>query len=292
MMTRAVVALGSVILLAGVGCRADDNGDVRAGEGPGEASTGSRYSGTFTVLESTEHGPQLCSGVAESYPPQCSGPDIVGWDWEDAADAESASGTTWGSYEVTGTWDGERLTLTEPPGPPRHETGDDVDFTSPCPEPPGGWAVVDPATTNRQALDAADGAARARPDFAGLWVDQSINPASSDDLDDPSDEAAMNDPTKLVLNVRVTGDTAAAERDLRSVWGGALCVSSAERTSAELASIQQEIDASGDAQGSYVDEVNGTVEITVFVDDGRQADYDERYGSDTVVVTPLLQPVD
>ncbi|MGH8829004.1 MAG: hypothetical protein ACRDVZ_15690, partial [Jiangellaceae bacterium] len=49
------------------------------------------YDGRFrtyaTVLESPEHGPQLCHGVAESLPPQCGGPDIAGWDWS-AVEAE------------------------------------------------------------------------------------------------------------------------------------------------------------------------------------------------------------
>ncbi|WP_406673857.1 hypothetical protein WBK31_35795 [Nonomuraea sp. N2-4H] len=71
---------------------------------------------SVTVLESPEHGPQLCSTVAESLPPQCSGPDVVGWDWSKVRH-ESHGGTTWGQYRVVGTWDGAKLTLTEPPGP-------------------------------------------------------------------------------------------------------------------------------------------------------------------------------
>jgi hypothetical protein len=33
-------------------------------------------------------------------------------------------------------------------------------------------------------------------------------------------------------------------------------------------------------------------EVTVFVDDGRQADYDEHYGPGAAAVTALLQPID
>jgi hypothetical protein len=51
----------------------------------------------------------------ESYPPQCSGPDILGWDWAAVDGEESASGVTWGAYAVQGTWDGERFTVTQPP---------------------------------------------------------------------------------------------------------------------------------------------------------------------------------
>jgi len=35
------------------------------------------------VLEAPGAGPPLClSGVQESYPTRCSGPVVVGWDWD------------------------------------------------------------------------------------------------------------------------------------------------------------------------------------------------------------------
>jgi hypothetical protein len=50
--------------------------------------------------------------VLESYPPQCSGPELIGWDW-DAVDGEKTSGkATFGTYAVSGSWDGTRLTVT------------------------------------------------------------------------------------------------------------------------------------------------------------------------------------
>src|SRR5690606_13734483 len=64
------------------------------------------YRVSGTVLESPEHGPQLCHAVMTSLPPQCGGIDLVGWDWGAVEGEESVSGTTWGSYQVTGTWDG------------------------------------------------------------------------------------------------------------------------------------------------------------------------------------------
>jgi hypothetical protein len=37
-----------------------------------------------TVLQEGDGPPELClGGVAESFPPQCGGPEIAGWDWED-----------------------------------------------------------------------------------------------------------------------------------------------------------------------------------------------------------------
>ncbi|WP_275002685.1 hypothetical protein [Promicromonospora iranensis] len=70
-----------------------------------------------TVLQEGDGPPELClGGVAESFPPQCGGPEIAGWDW-DAVDADSAQGTTWGEYTVEGTWDGEIFHLTEATAP-------------------------------------------------------------------------------------------------------------------------------------------------------------------------------
>lgn len=53
----------------------------------------------------------------ESYPPQCSGPEIANWDWAVAEQAETASGVTWGAYAVTGTWNGTVFTRTGSPIP-------------------------------------------------------------------------------------------------------------------------------------------------------------------------------
>ena len=68
-----------------------------------------------TVLEA-DGGPELCLGpIAESYPPQCSGPPVVGWDWSAVDGEETASGVTWGAYAVWGAWDGETFTVTQEP---------------------------------------------------------------------------------------------------------------------------------------------------------------------------------
>ena len=72
--------------------------------------------GVGTVLANDGEDPRLCLGpVAESYPPQCGGPPVVGWDWAAVEGEESASGVTWGGYAVQGTWDGTVFTLTQPP---------------------------------------------------------------------------------------------------------------------------------------------------------------------------------
>lgn len=66
-----------------------------------------------TVLQAGDAAPQLCLGaIAESYPPQCSGIELIGWDWDSADGQETASDVTWGTYAVWGNWDGTALTVT------------------------------------------------------------------------------------------------------------------------------------------------------------------------------------
>lgn len=58
---------------------------------------------------------ELCLGpVAESYPPQCSGPAITNWDWsEHRGMFEQQGEVRWGTFAVTGTWDGTSFTVDE-----------------------------------------------------------------------------------------------------------------------------------------------------------------------------------
>jgi hypothetical protein len=125
--SRALTALGAALVggalaLALSGCA---NGaapaDSAGGDAPPTVPTANAAApgevvGQGTVIQTDEEGVMLCLGaVAESYPPQCSGPEVVGWDWEQAGGSESASGVSWGTYAVYGTWDGTALTVTQPP---------------------------------------------------------------------------------------------------------------------------------------------------------------------------------
>lgn len=249
--------------------------------------------GVGMVLEQ-DAGPRLCLGVVrQSYPPQCSGLPIAGWDWSAAPASTSASGVRWGEYTVIGTFDGSTFTLTRParvrddsrrPRPPALP-----DFRTPCPVPPGGWKVIDPAKATQAALDATLAAAESIPGYAGSWLDQSINPVDPAKAPEP-----MNDPTKLVLNVRVVGDVGAAEQRLRQTWGGALCVTTASLTSARLLEIQRELLARSGEVGllsSGSSPVANRVDIEVLFDDGRlQRELDTTYGRGAVLVTSTLQP--
>ncbi len=245
------------------------------------ASYGGRFQTIGTVLETPEHGPQLCYSVADSYPPQCGGPDVVDWDWS-AVEAESASGTTWGTYRITGTWDAMTFALTEPavaesgtsyPEPER--------LGIPCPEPAGGWQPVDAERSGQADLDAADQRASNSSGFAGDRVDQ----LGSYD----------NDPADLVYIVHTTGDARALEADLRAVWGGSLCVVGGVRfTEAEQLSMSEALrEEPGALWGGSPDGIGERVDLTVYVATvQRQASLDERYGIGIVRQIALFEPLD
>jgi hypothetical protein len=85
--------------------RPDRPTDVPAA--PGSVTT----RGIATVMDTGS--PELCLGpVAESWPPQCGGPPIEGWDWADHRGMfESQQDTRWGEFVVAGTWDGATFTF-------------------------------------------------------------------------------------------------------------------------------------------------------------------------------------
>ncbi|TDC49028.1 hypothetical protein E1212_19425 [Jiangella ureilytica] len=272
-----VAAPVAALLLAACG---DEEAPVSASpsDAPSSDDSGRLYTGIFTVLENAEHGPQLCTAVASSLPPQCGGPDVAGWNWDEAPDAETVDGVTWGFYSVTGTWDGTTLTLTEPPlagAATSPMVPDDAlpDFTTPCEPPPGGWAVVDPATATDAGQASIGAYTGAQADWAGTWIDTSVEPA--------------------VLNVRFTGDLERHEAELRSMWGGPLCVSAAERSMRELTAIQEELVGSVPHLTSVGPEATANVVLLdVFVDDGLQEQLDQQYGPGVVRVSAALRPAE
>ena len=172
--------------------------------------------GLVTVLDDGD-GPELCTFVAESMPPQCSGTPMAGWDWAAHPEHEDQSGTKWGSFALTGTFDGTTFTVTEATPAALYDPMSEApepEFQTPCPAPAEGWGVVDPATTDQESMDATFAAASALPGYGG--VDRPARP--------PRREGRV-EPTKLIINVAVTKDVAGAEAKLRETWGGALCVS-------------------------------------------------------------------
>ncbi len=286
-----------VIVLATTACGSEtgrkamtDDGDAAGADQPAGSLVAADYDGRFrtyaTVLESLQHGPQLCYTVLDSLPPQCEGTDIAGWDWS-AVEHEAANGTRWGEYTVVGTYDGDTFTLTKPAtaaGESSHPQADEI--TTPCPAPEGGWQPVDPERATDAAFEEATRRARNADGFAGLWIDQRIP-------DGQITEQNANDPKRFVLNVTTTGDVEAMEQSLREVWGGSLCVSPARRTSTELVHVQRGIQDTPGVLSSSIDEVRGKVDLQVLVaTEELQAELDERYSAGAVRLVGMLEPID
>jgi len=125
-MKKALVL--SALLLSLTACTGDDGSNDVATDPNGNGGSGTtampteapvppgpvRTVNLVTVMDTGE--PQLCMGpVAESYPPQCGGPVITNWDWavhgQDMYDEEGD--VRWGTYVLTGAWNGETFEVTE-----------------------------------------------------------------------------------------------------------------------------------------------------------------------------------
>lgn len=300
----APVLLSGLLAVAGCGQETpagagQDPGTSGAAEPPPSqqaTATSVELFAAATVLDDGS-GPQLCVGaVAASLPPQCGGPLITNWDWS-VGGSQAVRGTRWVEYAVVGRFQDDRQSqfrLTRPATPDEEYDGwrpsppEEPELTTTCPEPEGGWAVLDAGRTTSRSMDATTRAARRLPGFAELWVDQSINPAS-DSEDDAELERLMNDPRKLILNVRVTGDPAEAEATLRRTWGGALCVTRARHTERELRAVQRELtDVPGMLSSGTGED---RVELSVLYDDGAlQRRLDDEYGAGVVEVSSALVP--
>jgi hypothetical protein len=284
--------LPAVIVLVLAGCAASDPG----GDAPAQTPEAQerRYQATAMVLESRDHGPQLCLGaIATSMPPVCSGLPITNWRWDQVEGETTAAGTTWGSYRVVGAYDGASFTVTEaalaPPGrqPSAEEQFEDEPKPG-CPQPAGGWAVPDPARRSERHLEAVTRAARARPDFAGLWLSYLA----------PMGNNVAEDPGEFVLNVAFTGDLARHEANLRPRWGGRLCVTRQQRSYRELVRLQRDLHGPGAADlglrvlstGIREDANAVTVTVEVLEERAREA-LEARYGSGAVQATAVLTPV-
>lgn len=265
--------------------------------GPGSASTSQPrpepdpeqvYAAVGTVLDAGE-GPELClGGVAESYPPQCGGPEVVGWTWE-SVEHEAASGVRWGEYAVAGTWDGETLTLTDAPRPARESdypapAADESDFGTPCEEPRGGWRTAPDGGWQDAGFQRAAALAERLDGVGRVWGDDGAQDGF---------EGGAGDPERLVLNVTLAGDGAAreaAESTLRTAYDGDVCVSPAAHSRRELEGIVREIRERDDLAllGSSTGE---HVDLEVVHDDGTlQDELDATYGDGVVRVTSVLRP--
>lgn len=266
-----------------VGTTATDSPTTTASDDRGQL-----YEGTGLVLETPDRAPEFClGGVDESLPPQCEGIPIVGWDWTLVDGEDKANGTSWGEFNLVGTYDGEIFTVQQV-GPPKHrETAHADPIDTPCPEPAGGWTATDPARASQENVVDAQREASREPDFAGLWIDY---------YDQPPDGPTEEDPGNIVLNVAFTGDLDRHGRELRDLWGGPLCVTQHDHTLRDLQKIQNGFPAHEfdlDTLWSGIDVVHGTVEIAVVTIDAETTQrIDDRYGEGVVQVEARLKRVD
>lgn len=255
-----------------------------------------RTVGLATVLDDGD-GAELClGGVAESYPPQCGGPRLIGWAWEGFEESfEEANGVRWGLFAVEGHYDADANTFdvtTISDMPLESRPVPQTDFSTPCAEPDGGWRVSDSSAVTMEDREEAFAVAATLDGYAGAWVDrvphEMPSPTPGDDDSQIAYEEAMNDPLFTIINVQVTGDPAVAEERLREVWSGMLCVTTAERTEAELLDIVHELIDTDGSLGVGTG-TNNNVELSVIYDDGTlQRELDEKYGEGVVIVSSAL----
>ena len=281
-MTSSRLALAALVLSVTALSACGNEGDSRAVDpaGSGDASSPAsdgpptpvpdgevRTRGLVTVLDAGE-GPELCLGaVAESYPPQCGGPAVADFEWG-AVGFEEASGVKWGSYALTGTFDGTTFTATDAIPAALYDAmaePQDDPLAAACEDA----TTTDTSRATPEDLDATLAAASALPTYATSWL------------------------TGNTINVAVTKDAAGAERELRRTWGGMLCVTTVERTDAELNAINQELQvALGESlltSGSFAPD---SLDAQVVYDDGSVQEWaDATWGAGLVRVSSALEPV-
>jgi hypothetical protein len=250
---------------SGSGAAADgSSGAVPQPVPDGEVST----SGLVTVIDAG-NGPELCLGaVAESYPPQCGGPALADFDWGDVG-SEEASGVRWGSYALTGTFDGSTFTVTDAIPAALYDTmaaPEEEPLAAACDDP----TTTDTAKATPEDLDATLAAASALPTYASAWL------------------------TGDTINVAVTEDAEGAEAELRRTWGGMLCVTTVERTDADLNEVNQELQAAlGDQLLTSGSTSPDSLDAHVVYDDGSIQEWaDATYGDGLVRVSSALVPAE
>jgi hypothetical protein len=137
-------------------------------------------------------------------------------------------------------------------------------------------------------LEPVTRAARAQPDFAGLWLSYL----------GPMGDNVAEDPGEFVLNVAFTGDPARHQAQLRPRWGGRLCVTRQQRTYRELLRIQRQLQGSAGKElglpvlGTSIGEYANAVDLQVVVLEERErAALEARYGGGAVLTAAALTPL-
>jgi len=247
------------------------------------------YEADAFVLDDPGREPVLClGGVAESLPPQCEGIALAGWDWDAVDGEDAASGSTWGTFHVTGTYDGTTFTVSGA-GASQPQPSDSDPRTPPCPEPSDGWSSPDLSIAGEDDMIAASHAAEQEGDFSGFWINY---------VEQPMGEVEY-EPGSIIVTAAFTGELERHSREIREVWGGPVCVIEHQRTYADLRRIQRELGEGAATElgleetWSGVDIQENVVDLGVVVAGAVAAQaVDERYGEGTVELHPALVPAD
>ena len=103
--------------------------------------------------------PMLCTMMLTSYPPQCGGPEVIGWDWS-AVDHEAANGVRWteSGLAMRVTYDGVHHTMT----PLEMVDPSSIDTPLPSPHPAGPLDAAAIAQLQDDLIELA------RPDIMGF----------------------------------------------------------------------------------------------------------------------------
>ena len=210
------------------------------------------------VMQASEAAPvELCIGpIAESYPPQCRGPELLGeFSWDDVQ-ARQQGGVRWSDegYFAVGRYDrtADTFTLSRP-----LSTSPPEGFVMPAAEPVEFPQLCEDPFRGGDASDAGDLAAPERLQQRLTTIDGYVTSWVSDGVS--------------LFNVVVTGDAEAARAALREVWPGGLCVVQRDLPTAdELAAAQAALTEHAAELGlttAAANGVSGVLEVGVVVAD-------------------------
>jgi len=157
--------------------------------------------GLVTVMD-TGDSPELCLGpVAESYPPQCSGPAIDGWDWSQHQQMfDSQGGTRWGQFMVSGTWDGTTFGFEDAVAAPIYDAMPVSPPTPPAPSVEHSRAELEQIAQEVGKLPGAQGA---YADHGRVLVDVTYDDGSLQDWADETYGAGVVVVSSMLLDRQV-----------------------------------------------------------------------------------------
>ena len=175
-----LAAVAAAVLLTTTACSSSGGDDVARDPAP-DAPTGApaldlpadvRSRGLVMVMD-TGDGPEVCLGaIAESWPPQCGGPEVLGWDWSEHEIHEKQGRVRWGSFAVSGSWDGTALTVADAIPAALYDVMREEPEPDPLPtDPPSAAELKAIAEEVAAELPAVSGAQGAYPTEQQVYVD-------------------------------------------------------------------------------------------------------------------------